>query len=277
MAKLRCSRAVLETKPELRLATRRRKMGLLADCEELFGTSDLYELLGVPKDASEAAIKKAYGRLSLLVHPDRAEDAQMETVARKFQVLSKVHLILGDSDKRAAYDDTGCVVEDDDMAGDRDWGVDWGVVFPKINLDDLDKYLAKYRGSSQEVADLKGYYERFEGDFNAISECLVSFEIEDEDRYRNILNKLIEDGEVKAYPKFTEETKKSRDARKRWYLKEAKEAKKRKMEEGLDGSGESLPNAKRQRSNLDIFGGFRDVIANLEAKYCKPKEKKASK
>ncbi|XP_065306650.1 dnaJ homolog subfamily C member 9-like [Dermacentor albipictus] len=147
------------------------------------------------------------------------------------------------------------------------------------NLPEQHVYLAKYRGTSQEVADLKDYYERFEGDFNAISECLAGFEIEDEDRYRNILNKLIEDGEVKAYPKFTEETKKSRNARKRWYLKEAKDAKKRKMEDGLDGSGESLPNAiaKRQRSNLDIFGGFRDVIENLEAKYCKPKEKKASK
>ncbi|XP_054925417.1 dnaJ homolog subfamily C member 9-like [Dermacentor andersoni] len=254
-------------------------MGFLADCEELFGTSDLYKLLGVPKDASEAAIKKAYRRLSLLVHPDREGDAQKETATRKCQVLSKVHLVLGDSDKRAAYDNIGCVDEDDDLAGDRDWTSYWAVVFPKINLDDLDKYLAKYRGSSQEVTDLKEHYERFEGDFNAISECLVGFEIEDEDRYRNILNKLIEDGEVKAYPKFTKETKKSRNVRKRWYIKEAKEAKKREMEEGLDGSGESLPNAiaKRQRSNLDIFGGFRGVIANLEATYCKPKKKKASK
>ncbi|XP_075559493.1 dnaJ homolog subfamily C member 9-like [Dermacentor variabilis] len=253
-------------------------MGLLADCEELFGTSDLYKLLGVAKDASEGAIKKAYRRLSLLAHPDRAEDAQKETVTRKFQVLSKAHLTLGDSGKRAAYDDTGCVDEDDDLASDRDWTSYWGVVFPKINLDVLDKYLAKYRGSSQEVADLKDYYERFEGDFNAISECLAGFEIEDEDRYRNILNKLIEDGEVKAYPKFTKETKMSRNARKRWYLKEANEAEKRKMEEGLNGCGESLANgiAKRQRSTLDIFGDFRDLIGNLEAKYCKPKKKKAS-
>ncbi|XP_070379896.1 dnaJ homolog subfamily C member 9-like [Dermacentor albipictus] len=251
-------------------------MGLLADCEELFGTSDLYKLLGVPKDASEAAIKKAYRRLSLLVHPDRADDAQKEAATRKFQVLSKAHLILGDSDKRAAYDDTGCVDEDDDLAGDRDWTSYWRLLFPKISLDDVDKYLAKYRGSSEEVADLKDCYERFEGDFDAISEYLIGFEIEDEDRYRNILNKLIEDGEVKAYPKFTKEAKKSRNARKKRYTKEAEEAKKMKMELGLDGSQESLANAiaKRQQSREADFG---DLIANLEAKYCKPKKKKASK
>uniref|UniRef100_A0A131XB64 Putative molecular chaperone dnaj superfamily n=1 Tax=Hyalomma excavatum TaxID=257692 RepID=A0A131XB64_9ACAR len=251
-------------------------MGLLTDCEELFGTSDLYKLLGVPRDASEAAIKKAYRRLSLLVHPDRADDGQKETATRKFQVLSKAHLVLADGDKRAAYDDTGCVDEDDDLDGDRDWASYWRALFPKITVADVEKYLAKYRGSTEELADLKACYERFEGDFDAISEHLIGFEVEDEDRYRDILKKLIENGEVKAYPKFTKENKKSRNARRNRYLNEAEEANSMKMELGLDGSDESLANAiaKRQRSREADFG---NLIANLEAKYCKPKKKKATK
>ncbi|KAH8037238.1 hypothetical protein HPB51_009681 [Rhipicephalus microplus] len=221
-------------------------MGLLSDCEELFGTSDLYKLFGVPRDASESDVKKAYRRLSLLVHPDRADEARKEAATRKFQVLSKAHLVLADADRRAAYDDTGCVDEDDDLDSDRDWTSYWRLLFPKITLADVE------------------------------NEHLIGYEIEEEDRYRNILNKLIEDGEVKAYPKFTKESKKSRNARKNRYLNEAEEAQSMKMELGLDGSDESLANAiaKRQRSREADFG---NLIANLEAKYCKPKKKKVTK
>ncbi|XP_077490571.1 dnaJ homolog subfamily C member 9-like [Amblyomma americanum] len=248
-------------------------MGLLADCEELFGTSDLYKLLGVPKEASEAAVKKAYRRLSLLVHPDRAEEAQKDAATRKFQVLSKVHVVLSDSDRRAAYDDTGCVDEDDDLASDRDWTSYWRLLFPKITKADIEKYLDRYRGSKDEEADLKAHYERFEGDFDAISEHLIGYEFEEEDRYREILNRLIKTGEVKPYPKFTKETKKSRNARRNKCMKEAEEAEEMKAELGLDDGKESLLSAiaKRQKSREADFG---DMIASLEAKYCKPKKKK---
>uniref|UniRef100_A0A1E1X5Q5 Putative molecular chaperone dnaj superfamily n=1 Tax=Amblyomma aureolatum TaxID=187763 RepID=A0A1E1X5Q5_9ACAR len=248
-------------------------MGLLVDCEELFGTSDLYKLLGVPKEASEAAIKKAYRRLSLLVHPDRAEGDQKDAATRKFQVLSKVHVILSDSDRRAAYDDTGCVDEDDDLASDRDWTSYWRFLFPKITKADIEQYLDKYRGSKDEEADLEDHYERFEGDFDAISERLIGYQFEEEDRYREILNRLIKAGKVKAYPKFTKETKKSRSARRNKYMKEAEEAEEMKAELGLDDGNESLLSviAKRQKSREAEFG---DMIASLEAKYCKPKKKK---
>lgn len=248
-------------------------MGLLADCEQLFGTSDLYRLLGVPKEASEAAIKKAYRRLSLLVHPDRAEGDQKDAATRKFQVLSKVHVILSDSDRRAAYDDTGCVDEDDDLDSDRDWASYWRLLFPKITKADIEKYLDKYRGSKVEEADLKDHYECFEGDFDAISEHLIGYEFKEENRYREILNRLIKAGEVKPYPKFTKETKKSRNARRNKYVNEAEEAEKMKAELGLDDGKESLLNAmaKRQRSREADFG---NMIASLEAKYCKPKKKR---
>lgn len=251
-------------------------MGLLSDCEELFGTSDLYKLLGVSKEASEAAIKKAYRRLSLLVHPDRAEGAHKEAATRKFQVLSKAHLILSDADKRAAYDDTGCVDEDDDVAGDRDWTSYWRALFPKVTTADIDKYLKNYRGSQEEAEDLKLNYRRFEGDFDAMSEHLIGYEFEQEEHYRAILNALIEAREVEAYPKFTKETKKSREARRKRHMQEAAEAEEMKAELGLDDGKESLANAilKRQRSREANFGS---LMANLEAKYCKPKKKKGSK
>lgn len=59
-------------------------MGLLERCLELFKTSNLYEVLGVKKEAGEADIRKSYYKVSLKVHPDRAPDDPL--AKEKFQV-----------------------------------------------------------------------------------------------------------------------------------------------------------------------------------------------
>ncbi len=66
---------------------------------------DYYELLGVSRDASEADLKKAYRRLAMKHHPDRNPG---DTVAEeKFKEAKEAFEILGDSQKRAAYDRFG--------------------------------------------------------------------------------------------------------------------------------------------------------------------------
>ncbi|XP_056222541.1 dnaJ homolog subfamily C member 9-like isoform X2 [Seriola aureovittata] len=59
-------------------------MGLLEDCRDLFGSSDLYEVLGVPLSSSEAEVRRGYYKTSLQVHPDRAPQDPQAT--SKFQV-----------------------------------------------------------------------------------------------------------------------------------------------------------------------------------------------
>lgn len=59
-------------------------MGLLELCEELFKTSNLYEVIGVTKAASEAEVRRGYYKVSLQVHPDRAPGDKQATA--KFQV-----------------------------------------------------------------------------------------------------------------------------------------------------------------------------------------------
>ena len=61
-------------------------MGLLNDCELLFGTKDLYQLLKIKKNALDSDIRKAYRKLSLKVHPDRASTENKEQSTAKFQV-----------------------------------------------------------------------------------------------------------------------------------------------------------------------------------------------
>ena len=63
---------------------------------------DPYEILGVPKGASEADIKKAFRSLAKKHHPDKHpgdKDAQ-----KKFQEISGAYDVLGDKDKRAKFD-----------------------------------------------------------------------------------------------------------------------------------------------------------------------------
>lgn len=59
-------------------------MGLLERCQELFNTSNLYDILGIKKDAPEGDVRRSYYKLSLKVHPDRAPDDPLAT--EKFQV-----------------------------------------------------------------------------------------------------------------------------------------------------------------------------------------------
>jgi DnaJ-class molecular chaperone len=63
---------------------------------------DPYEILGVQKNATPAAIKSAFRRLAKKLHPDANKSDK--TAAGKFSELNAAYEILGDDDKRKAFD-----------------------------------------------------------------------------------------------------------------------------------------------------------------------------
>lgn len=63
---------------------------------------DLYQVLGVAKNASEAEIKSAYRKLARKYHPDMNKDDQ--SAAEKFKEVSNAYDIIGNADKRKKYD-----------------------------------------------------------------------------------------------------------------------------------------------------------------------------
>lgn len=86
---------------------------------------DYYEVLGVSKNASEAELKKAYRRAAQKHHPDRnPDDAASEA---KFKECKEAWEILGDSQKRAAYDQFGHAGVDPSMGGGGGFGAGAGV------------------------------------------------------------------------------------------------------------------------------------------------------
>ncbi|GAB3764094.1 molecular chaperone DnaJ [Nocardioides ginsengisegetis] len=67
-------------------------------------SQDLYDLLGVARDADADAIKKAYRRLARQLHPDVNPDPETQ---EKFKEVSMAYEVLSDPQKRAAYDRGG--------------------------------------------------------------------------------------------------------------------------------------------------------------------------
>ena len=94
---------------------------------------DYYEVLGVPKDADDAAIKRAYRQLAKKYHPDmNPGDKEAEA---KFKEASEAYAVLSDADKRRQYDQFGHAAFDGGAggAGGFDFGgMDMGDIFGDI-------------------------------------------------------------------------------------------------------------------------------------------------
>ena len=67
--------------------------------------SDYYEILGVSRDASEKEIKNAYRKQALKYHPDRNQGNK--EAEEKFKQASEAYQVLGNSQKKAQYDQFG--------------------------------------------------------------------------------------------------------------------------------------------------------------------------
>lgn len=85
----------------------------------------LYEtVLGVAKDATASQLRKAYYKKCLKYHPDKLSNElsndERELSKKKFQAISLAYTILSDEEKRAEYDESGDLWDDDgDMAANK--------------------------------------------------------------------------------------------------------------------------------------------------------------
>ena len=97
---------------------------------------DYYEVLGVSKDADDAALKKAYRTLAKKYHPDaNPGDKEAE---KKFKEASEAYAVLSDPEKRRQYDQFGHAAFDGGAGGAGGFGgfdfngADFGDIFGDI-------------------------------------------------------------------------------------------------------------------------------------------------
>ncbi|WCJ33943.1 Chaperone protein dnaJ 6 [Euphorbia peplus] len=174
---------------------------------------NLYEVLGVERTASQQEIKKAYHKLALRLHPDKNPDD--EDAKENFQQLQKVISILGDEEKRAVYDQTGCI-DDADLAGDvvqnlREY---FRAMYKKVTEADIEEFEANYRGSDSEKKDLIDLYKKYKGNMNRLFCSMLCSDAKlDSHRFKDVLDEAISAGELKetkVYQKWAKQVSKKR-------------------------------------------------------------------
>jgi len=94
-------------------------------------TRDYYDVLGVPKDATDADIKKAFRGRARDVHPDTSDHDDAEEL---FKELNEAYEVLSDPQKRANYDRFGTA---DPQAGFPGGGYGYGDPFGGAGMGDL--------------------------------------------------------------------------------------------------------------------------------------------
>ena len=98
---------------------------------------DFYAVLGVPRDASEADVKKAYRKLAMEHHPDRNKSPGAE---ERFKEITEAYEVLRDEEQRAAYDRYG-------EAGLRGAGAPFGGGFAHFDISEaLNIFMRDFGG-----------------------------------------------------------------------------------------------------------------------------------
>ncbi|HRY90301.1 MAG TPA: molecular chaperone DnaJ, partial [Rubrivivax sp.] len=76
---------------------------------------DYYDVLGVPRNASDDDIKKAYRKLAMKHHPDRNQGDKAKAAEERFKEAKEAYEMLSEPQKRAAYDQFGHAGVDPNM------------------------------------------------------------------------------------------------------------------------------------------------------------------
>ncbi|KOS20045.1 DnaJ -like protein subfamily C member 9 [Escovopsis weberi] len=187
---------------------------------------DPYDVLGLDREATAIQVKSAYRKAALKNHPDKVPQDQKEEAHTAFQSIAFAYAILSDPARRKRYDTTGST---SDSIVDSE-GFNWSDYYraqyhDAVSADAIEKFAKKYKGSDEEKDDLLIAYGECEGDMDQIYERVVlSNVLEDDERFRKMIDQAIEERDVPSFKAYKNETKRKRLARRKAAGAEAQEA-----------------------------------------------------
>ncbi|KAK1728537.1 DnaJ domain-containing protein [Colletotrichum acutatum] len=187
---------------------------------------DPYEILGLEREATPDQVKSAYRKAALKNHPDKVSDDQRDEAKEKFQAIAFAYAILSDPARRKRYDTTGSTSESIIDSEGFNWSDYYREQFQDaISSEAIEKFAKKYKGSDEEKDDVLIAYENSKGDMDGVYESvMLSDVLEDDERFRQIIDEAIASEDVQAYKRYTKESKLSKAARVKAAKGEANEA-----------------------------------------------------
>lgn len=254
---------------------------------------DPYTILGVDKEATSSQITSAYRKAALKCHPDKVSDSEKDAAHSKFQEVAFAYAILSDERRRKRYDTTGRTEESLDIEDD---DFNWTDFFRNqykdiVTVEKINDFARSYKGSEEEREHVLRAYEKVKGNMDRLyNEVMLSDVLEDDERFRAIIDKGIEDGEVEGLGAYTGETEKKRKARisraEKRKAKDAKEAEEAQEELQQSKASSAKTNGKKkggaggadlaaliQSRQQSRAGGAESFLDRLEAKYAGPGQK----
>ena len=214
---------------------------------------------------------------------DKASPENKDAANKQFQEIAFEYAILSDERRRRRYDNTGNTSEALDLDDD---DFHWTDFFRDqyanvLDGEALEKVKKDYQGSDEERRDLLAAFETHEGDMDKVYEDIMcSNVLDDDERFRRIIDHAIAAGEVKGFKTYAKETKVSKRRRVDLAKKEEKEAMELADELGVkeklfgNGSSKKKKNSKKDdEASLAALIQQRQKLRserfldNLEAKY----------
>jgi DnaJ family protein C protein 9 len=261
---------------------------------------DPYKVLGLQTEATADDVKKAYRKLALVHHPgiyrplqhlrqnsppaDKAAPDAKDAANKKFQEIAFAYAVLSDDRRRKRYDLTGSTAETLEDDDDFNWLKFYREQFENVVSEEaISKLSDEYKGSAEERQHLLDAYNKAKGNLNGVYELVMLSDIlEDDDRFRQILDEEIAKGTIDAFPIYARETDATRQKAKDAERKRREDYDKRQAEKGEaaatngKANGKAKPTGKKaggdmaglaaliQQRQKSRAGGFFD---HLEAKY----------
>lgn len=237
--------------------------------------------------SSITQVYTAHNRLHVITNAttDKASETDKEAAHKKFQEIAFAYAVLSDDRRRRRYDLTGSTAETLEDDDDFDWLKFYREQFENVvNEEAINKFSNEYKGSDEERRDLLNAYTKGKGNLNTVYQLVMLSDIlEDDDRFRQILDEEIANGNIESYPIYARETDATRqkakdvEAKRRedYDKREAAKAGAEKASEKSNGKAK----AKSKKGGVDDMAGLAALIQqrqksragnffdSLEAKY----------